>query len=160
MRHPFILILPQHKSRLFPSVALPHKGLSAASSSLLKVRTATFEPFFFLRPSSGSKQRFFKPEVSPHSDSSCGMMSVVLTPQVLPRWQEQPVRTCLSRGRDAIVPPSPLSCSRILSSPRCELLSVGGRDDGKMFFPTCAMLSSCCGTEIEKHPYFHFLTFF
>lgn len=35
----------------------------------------------------------------------------------------------------------------------------GGRDDGKMFFPTCAMLSSCCDTEIEKHPYFHFLTF-
>lgn len=102
---------------------------------------------------------FFKPEVSPYSDSSRGMMSVVLTPQVLLRGREQPVRTCLSRGRDAIAPPSPLSCSRMLSSPRYELLSVGGRDDGKMFFPTCAMLSSCCDTETAKHPYFHFLTF-
>lgn len=58
--------------------------------------------------------------------------------------------------RQAIIPPSPLSCCRVLSSPRCELLSVGRRDAGKMFFPTCTILSSCCGSEIEKHPHLQF----
>lgn len=56
--------------------------------------------------------------------------------------------------RQAIIPTSPLSCRRMLPSPRCELLSVGRRDDGKMFFPTCMILSSCCGSEIEKTPTF------
>lgn len=109
--------------------------------------------------SSGSKQCFggffSKPEVSPCSDSSRGMMFCFDSSGD----GEQPVRTCLSRGgRDAIVSTS--------AAPKCfplpdvnSCLWEGGRDDGKMFFPTCAMWSSCCDTEIEKHPYFHFLTF-
>lgn len=137
----------------FPCAAdtLTKAPVSAASPPPpLKIYAATSEAFstsqFWI------KAVFLQPD-SHYSDSSRGMMSVVLTPQ-----GSSEVTGAASQDlsepepRQAIIPPSPLSCCRTLPSPRCELLSVGRRDDGKMFFPTCTILSSCCGSEIEKHP--------
>ena len=145
MRHPFIFVLPQHSSRLFFLCGPPWPSFNGIFST-----AATSEAFFPIPVLDQSRRSCCLPATLP-----VGWCQLFWLLRFFWRAASQDLSEPGPRRHRTAVSP------QLRSSSRCELLMWEvGSDDGKMFVPTWALFSSCCDTELEKHPYFHFLTYF